>query len=79
MASISFQQLRVVEDQLKQILEAIHNRHFDIHTDHVWDVLANDIEPLRKAIEYFLEHLYEVFELDTPQQWTKTGTSTSKP
>ncbi len=134
MASISFQQLNVVEDQLKQIIEAINNLelwnegitciddllcspegmktlaadcmlieaigegikridertdgqllplrpeipwqavkgmrnriahgYFDINTEHVWDVLTNDLQPLRKATEYFLEHLYQVFEIE---------------
>ncbi len=130
MASISLQQLRVVEDQLRQIREAIRNLelwnesltdvnellaspggmktlaadcmlieaigegikriderthqqllpsrpeipwkavkgmrdhiahgYFDINTDFVWDVVKNDLPELRDAIDYFLEHLYEI-------------------
>ena len=130
MASISFQQLRIVEDQLRQIREAIHNLevwnatltdanelmsspdgtktlaadcmlieaigegvkridertqqlllpnrpeipwkavkgmrdyiahgYFDINVDFVWDVIRNDLPPLRDAIDYFIEHLYDI-------------------
>ena len=130
MASISLQQLRIVEDQLRQIQEAIHNLelwnesltdvnelltssggmktlaadcmlieaigegikridertnqlllptrpeipwkavkgmrdriahgYFDINTDFVWDVVKNDLPVLRDAIDYFIEHLYEI-------------------
>ena len=130
MASISLQQLRVVEDQLRQIREAIRNLelwnesltdvnellaspggmktlaadcmlieaigegikriderthqqllpsrpeipwkavkgmrdhiahgYFDINTDFVWDGVKNDLPELRDAIDYFLEHLYEI-------------------
>lgn len=130
MASISLQQLRIVEDTLKQIRESIHNLelwnapfgdvnemltspegaktlaadcmlieaigegfkridertqgqllsarpeipwkavkgmrdhiahgYFDINNNMVWDVVKNDLTPLRDAVDYFLEHLYEV-------------------
>ena len=130
MASISLQQLRIVEDQLLQIREAIRNLelwnanltdvndlmtspggmktlaadcmlieaigegvkridertqqqllpsrpeipwkavkgmrdhiahgYFDINVDFVWDVVKNDLPVLRDAIDYFLEHLYEI-------------------
>ena len=130
MESISLQNLRIVEDQLRQILEAIHklelwnadltdvnelvsspegmktlaadcmlieaigegvkriderthqqlllyrpeipwkavkgmrdhiaHGYFDINTDFVWDVIKNDLADLRVAIEYFIEHLYEI-------------------
>lgn len=130
MASISFQQLKIVEDQLYQIREAIHNLelwnesltdvnelltsingmktlaadcmlieaigegikridertnqqllsarpeipwkavkgmrdhiahgYFDINTNFVWDVIKNDLPALRDAIDYFIEHLYEI-------------------
>jgi hypothetical protein len=26
----------------------------------VWDVVKNDLTPLRDAVDYFLEHLYEI-------------------
>ena len=130
MASISLQQLRIVEDTLKQIRESIHNLelwnapfvevndmltspegsktlaadcmlieaigegfkridertqgyllaarpeipwkavkgmrdhiahgYFDINNNLVWDVVKNDLTPLRDAVDYFLEHLYEI-------------------
>ena len=134
MASISLQQLRLVEDQLLQIQEAIHNLelwnesvmdvnellsspdgmktlaadcmlieaigegikridertnqqllktrpeipwkavkgmrdhiahgYFDINTDFVWDVIKNDLAALRDAINFFLEHLYEIIQIE---------------
>ncbi|MBE6256838.1 MAG: DUF86 domain-containing protein [Prevotella sp.] len=130
MASISLQQLRVVEDMLQQIRDSIHNLelwnepytdlnemlaspdgvktlaancmlieaigegfkriderteeqllqfrpeipwkavkgmrnhiahgYFDINYELVWDVVKNDLTPLRDAVDYFLEHLYEL-------------------
>lgn len=130
MASISLQQLKVVEDQLRQIQETIHNLelwnepltdvnellaspsgmktlaadcmlieaigegikridewtqqqllparpeipwkavkgmrdhiahgYFDINTDLVWDVVKNDLPALRDAIDFFIDHLYEI-------------------
>ncbi len=130
MASMSLQQLRVVEDMLRQIRESIHNLelwnapysdvnemlispdgvktlaadcmlieaigegfkridertnqmllpsrpeipwkavkgmrdhiahgYFDINNELVWDVVKNDLPDLRDAVDYFLEHLYEI-------------------
>ena len=130
MASISLQQLRVVEDMLQQIRDSIHNLelwndpyvdlnemlsspdgvktlaadcmlieaigegfkridektggqllpsrpeipwpavkgmrnriahgYFDVNYDLVWDVVKNDLIPLRDAVDYLLEHLYEI-------------------
>ena len=130
MESISFQQLKIVEDQRHQIREAIHNLevwngtitdinelltsengmktlaadcmlieaigegikridertnqqllsarpeipwkavkgmrdhiahgYFDINANFVWDVVKNDLPTLRDAINYFIEHLYEI-------------------
>lgn len=53
-----------------QAVKGMRNRiahgYFDINTDHVWDVITNDLHPLRKATEFFLENLYDIFEFDTP-------------
>lgn len=38
----------------------IAHGYFDINIDYVWDVLQNDLVPLRAATEYFLEHLEEL-------------------
>lgn len=134
MASLSLQQLRIVEDMLKQILDSIHklelwnepysdvnemlsspdgvktlaadcmlieaigegfkridertkqqllptrpeipwnavkgmrnhiaHGYFDINNEMVWDVVKNDLPTLRDAVEYFLEHLYEIISLE---------------
>lgn len=134
MASLSLQQLRIVEDMLKQILDSIHklelwnepysdvnemlsspdgvktlaadcmlieaigegfkridertkqqllptrseipwnavkgmrnhiaHGYFDINNEMVWDVVKNDLPTLRDAVEYFLEHLYEIIPLE---------------
>lgn len=134
MASMSLQQLRVVEDMLRQIRESIHNLelwnesysdvsqmltspdgvktlaadcmlieaigegfkridertnqlllptrpeipwkavkgmrdhiahgYFDINHELVWDVVKNDLPDLREAVDYFIEHLYEIVSFD---------------
>ena len=134
MASMSLQQLRVVEDMLRQIRESIHNLelwnesysdvsqmltspdgvktlaadcmlieaigegfkridertnqlllptrpeipwkavkgmrdhiahgYFDINLELVWDVVKNDLPDLREAVDYFIEHLYEIVPFD---------------
>ena len=134
MESLSLQQLRIVEDQLRQIREAIHHLelwndsltnidelltspsgmktlaadcmlieaigegvkriderthqqllqhrpeipwkavkgmrdhiahgYFDINTNFVWDVVKNDLIPLRDAIDYLIDHLYDIIPCD---------------
>lgn len=43
----------------------IAHGYFDINTDLVWDVVKNDLAPLRDAIDYFIEHLYEIVPSDS--------------
>ena len=38
----------------------IAHGYFEINSNLVWDVLKNDLQPLREAIDYFKEHLYEI-------------------
>ena len=38
----------------------IAHGYFDINNNMVWDVVKNDLVPLRDAVDYFLEHLYEI-------------------
>ena len=35
-----------------------------VNTDFVWDVVKNDLPQLRDAIDYFIEHLYEIVPVD---------------
>ncbi len=57
MASISLQQLKIVEDQLLQIQDAITNLE-------LWNVVRNDLPPLRKAVQFFIENLYSIVKLN---------------
>lgn len=43
----------------------IAHGYFDINTDLVFDVIQNDLLPLLDATEYFIEHLYELLNVDT--------------
>jgi len=45
---------------VKGIRNHIAHGYFDINYDLIWDVVKNDLMPLRDAVDYFLEHLYEV-------------------
>ena len=38
--------------------------YFDINNNLVWDVVKSDLTPLRDAVDYFLEHLYEIVPLE---------------
>ena len=42
----------------------IAHGYFDINYNMVWDVVKNDISVLRDAIDYFIEHLYEIVLID---------------
>lgn len=45
---------------VKGMRDHIAHGYFDINTDFVWDVIKNDLPELRVAIEYFIDHLYEI-------------------
>lgn len=45
----------------------IAHGYFDINVDFVWDVVKNDLPALCDAIDYFLEHLYEIVPTDIQQ------------
>ena len=42
----------------------IAHGYFDINTDLVWDVVKNDLPPLRSAIDYFIDNLYEIIDYE---------------
>lgn len=52
---------------VKGMRNHIAHGYFDINTDLVWDVVKNDLIPLRDAIDYFIEHLYEIVPFDSSQ------------
>ena len=59
MASISLQQLKIVEDQLHQIREAIANLDsWNESLTSADDFLTSPA--LRDAIDYFIGHIYEI-------------------
>ena len=45
---------------VKGMRNHIAHGYFDINYDMVWDVVKNDLPDLRDAIDYFIEHLYEI-------------------
>ena len=49
---------------VKGMRDHIAHGYFDINTDLVWDVIKNDLPALRDAIDYFIEHLYEVIPFE---------------
>ena len=52
----------------KQVIgmrDHIAHGYFDINTDFVWDVIQNDLKPLREAVEYFLDNLYEIVPIES--------------
>ena len=49
---------------VKGMRDHIAHGYFDINTDLVWDVVKNDLPPLRSAIEYFIDNLYEIIDYE---------------
>ena len=45
---------------VKGMRDHIAHGYFDINNELVWDVVKNDLPDLRDAVDYFLEHLYEI-------------------
>lgn len=45
---------------VKGMRNHIAHGYFDINYEMVWDVVKNDLAPLRDAVDYFLEHLFEI-------------------
>lgn len=45
---------------VKGMRNRIAHGYFDINSDLVWDVVKNDLKPLCEAVNYFLDHLYEI-------------------
>ena len=49
---------------VKGMRDHIAHGYFDINTDLVWDVVKNDLPPLRSAIDYFIDNLYEIIDYE---------------
>ena len=49
---------------VKGMRNHIAHGYFDINTDLVWDTVKNDLPPLRDAIDFFIENLYELVPID---------------
>ena len=49
---------------VKGMRDHIAHGYFDINTDLVWDVVKNDLPALRDAIDYFIDNLYEIIEIE---------------
>ena len=47
-------------NQVKRMRDHIAHGYFDINVDFIWDVIQNDIDPLREAILYFIKYLDEI-------------------
>ncbi len=46
--------------QVMGMRDHIAHGYFDINTDFVWDVIQNDLNPLLKAVNYFIDNLYDI-------------------
>ena len=49
---------------VKGMRNHIARGYFDINTDYVWDVIQNDLLPLREAIDYLHNNLYELIPIN---------------
>jgi uncharacterized protein with HEPN domain len=49
---------------VKGMRDHIAHGYFDINTDFVWDVVKNDLPALRLAIDYFIENLYDLIQIE---------------
>ena len=49
---------------VKGMRDHIAHGYFDINSDLVWDVVKNDLPALRDAIDYFIDNLYEIVEVE---------------
>ena len=49
---------------VKGMRDHIAHGYFDINTDLVWDVVKNDLPALRDAVDYFIDNLYEIVEVE---------------
>lgn len=43
--------------QVKRMRDHIAHGYFDINVNFIWDVITNDLEPLREAVRFFIEHI----------------------
>ena len=46
----------------------IAHGYFDINNELIWDVIKNDLPDLHKAIDFFIEHLYETIPFDEEEK-----------
>lgn len=46
--------------QVMGMRDHIAHGYFDINSELVWDVVHNDLEPLREAVDYFIDNLYSL-------------------
>ena len=49
---------------VKGMRDHIAHGYFDINADLVWDVVKNDLSDLRVAIDYFIDNLYEIVDVE---------------
>lgn len=49
---------------VKGMRNHIAHGYFDLNYEMIWDVVKNDLPPLRDAVEYFLENLYKIVPFD---------------